>query len=120
VSQRNLQFLIMHLGPGIIRREEALSSLLPAPRYVKLNTDALLRMDPEARGRTMDDAITMRRMTVTEARMLDNRLPLTPEEESEFARLFGDPNAKPAGKSAAVPPAVPAGPSSPIPAGEAT
>ena len=47
ISQRNLQFLIMHLGPAVGRREDAFSrKLVSNPRYVKLNTDALLRMDP--------------------------------------------------------------------------
>src|SRR5690349_22002342 len=43
-------FLVMHLGPVVSRREEALSRLTPGPRFVKLNTDALLRMDPSSRA----------------------------------------------------------------------
>lgn len=109
ITQRNLQFLIMNMAPGVIRREVALSTLLPRPRYVKLNTDALLRMDPEMRGKTMNGAITTRRMTVTEARALDNRLPLSPADEEEFVRLFGNPN-----KAPAVP--KPAAPAAPAPA----
>jgi HK97 family phage portal protein len=91
LTNRNLQFLIMHLGPAIARREKNLNKLLPRPRFVKLNTDALLRMDPETRGKMMDAAIAARRLTVTEARELDNRPPLTTEQEAEFARLFGVP-----------------------------
>ena len=50
-SQRNLQLLIMHLGPSIRLRELALSTLLARPRYVKLNSDAVvLRMDPMAQA----------------------------------------------------------------------
>ena len=50
ISQRNLQFLIMQLGPAVIRRQNKLSNLLPAPRYVKINTKALLQLDPETQG----------------------------------------------------------------------
>lgn len=96
ITQRNLQFLIMQLSPAVTRREKAFSNrLLPRPRYVKMNTDKLLQLDPETRGRVMNSAIAGRRMTVTEARAKDNRPPLTPDEEDEFKRLFGDPTAKP-------------------------
>lgn len=88
ITQRNLQFLIMNLGPVVYRREKNLSKLLPRPRYVKLNTDALLRMDPETRERVIRSKVESRRMTVTEARELDNMPPLTPEQEAEFGRLF--------------------------------
>ena len=50
VTQRNLDFLIMHLGPSVVRRERSLSQLLPRPRFVKLNPSALLRMDDETRA----------------------------------------------------------------------
>jgi HK97 family phage portal protein len=93
ITSRHLDFLILHLGPAVSRREKNLTKLLSAPRFVKLNTDALLRMDPEKRAQMMDEAIEHRRMTVTEARELDNRPPLTPEQEAEFVRLFGAPRA---------------------------
>ena len=89
VTQRNLQLLVLNLGPAFVRRERAFSNgLVPRGQVVKFNTDAILRMDPAARGALMDTAITSRRMTVTEARALDNRPPLTPDQEAEFARLF--------------------------------
>lgn len=89
VTQRNLQLLTLKMGPAITRREHAFTRRLVARgQVVKLNTDAMLRMDPAARGAAMDTAIGARRMTVTEARALDNRAPLTPEQEAEFERLF--------------------------------
>lgn len=91
ITQRNLQFLIMALEPAIVRREKNLSKLLPRPRFVKLNTDALLRMDPETRAKVMVEKIKARLMTPTEGRELDNLPPLTPEQEAEFVRLFGAP-----------------------------
>ena len=89
VTQRNLQLLILNLGPAITRREAALSAALPAPRYVKLNTDALLRMDPGGRAAVIKQAIDGRWLTPDEAREFENRQPLTPEQEAQFDRLFG-------------------------------
>jgi HK97 family phage portal protein len=88
VTQRNLQFLIMHLGPAIVRREVALSTLLPQPRFVKLNTAALLRMDPQTRALVMKTQIDSRTLTPDEARELDDRQPLTEADMAQFERLF--------------------------------
>lgn len=89
VTQRNLQFLILNLGPVFTRRERTFSRLLtPRGQVVKFATDAVMRMDPMGRAELQKTAIEMRRMTVTEARGLENQPPLTPEQEAEFARLF--------------------------------
>jgi hypothetical protein len=77
----------MHLGPAIKRREDALSELSAAPRFVKLNTDALLRMDPAARDLMLTQQVASKRRTISEARAVDNLPPLTPEQEDEIARL---------------------------------
>lgn len=90
ITQRNLQFLIMHLGPAVGRRENAFSRfLVQGPRFVKLNSDALLRMDPEARARTIGARITARTLAPSEARALDDLPPFTDEQLAEFDRLFG-------------------------------
>lgn len=94
ISQRNLQFLIMHLGPTIVRREAALSRLLPRPRFVKFNTSALLRMDDETRAQVIRKRIAARTLTPNEARALENMPPLTDSDYAQFERLFGDPNVK--------------------------
>lgn len=88
ITQRNLQFLIMHLGPCLIRRETALSRMLPKPRYVKFNTDALLRMDSTARSTMMKTQIDARTLTPNEARLIDDREPLTPEQVAEFDHFW--------------------------------
>lgn len=89
VTQRNLQLLILNLGPAFTRRERTFSRrLTPRGQEVKFNTDAILRMDPAARITQMGAEIDRRLMTVTEGRVLLNRKPLTPEDEAEFARLF--------------------------------
>lgn len=88
ITQRNLQALVMNLGPGIGRRERKWSRLLPQPRIVKLNTDALLRMDPLSREQLLKLQIDGRTLAPSEARALNNRPPFTPEQLAEFAVLF--------------------------------
>ncbi|MFJ8842947.1 phage portal protein [Streptomyces cyaneofuscatus] len=89
ITQRNLQLLIMHLGPAIIRRENALSKLTSRPRFVKLNSDALLRMDPLARAQMLAGQITSRQLAPSEARELEDRMPFNESQLAEFDRLFG-------------------------------
>jgi len=102
VTQRNLQFLIMHLGPAFVRREWAFSTwAMPRPRYAKFNTDALLRMDPQTRAQVLGQQVRDRLRAPSEARELDNLQPFTDEQLAEFDRLFGPPKA--ATPAAAVP-----------------
>lgn len=94
VSQRNLQLLVINLNPAIIRRETALSNALARPRFVKLNTDALLRMDPTGRVNVINAQRASNSITPTEARELDNRPAYTPEQIAElktFASLSAGP-----------------------------
>jgi HK97 family phage portal protein len=95
ITQRNLQYLIMQLGPAVIRREKNLSKLLPVPRFVKLNTDALLRMDAATRAATVQTRIESRTLAPSEARAYENQPPLTDAQLAEFDRLFGKPNMQP-------------------------
>lgn len=95
VTQRNLQFLTMHLGPSIVRRELALSTkLLAQPRYMKFNTDALMRMDPKSRADAFAARIAARTLAPSEARELDNLPPFTEAQLAEFDQLF-PPKAQP-------------------------
>jgi HK97 family phage portal protein len=91
IAQRNLQLLIMNLNPAVIRRETALSKLLAQPRYVKLNTNALLRMDPKTQVEMFAAQITSRQLAPSEARELLDRAPFTEAQLAEFDRLFGPP-----------------------------
>jgi phage portal protein BeeE len=88
-QQRNLQFLIMNMAPATAWRETALSTLLPSPRYVKLNTNVLLRMDPATQATVLHQRIEDRTLTVTEARALYELPPLTDAQIAEFALLNG-------------------------------
>ncbi len=92
ITQRNLQFLIMHMGTAFARREWAISNdLLAQPRYVKFATDALLRMDPQTRSTLLGQQVRDRLIAPSEAREIDNREPFTEEQLGEFDRLFGQP-----------------------------
>ncbi|MEU1736471.1 phage portal protein [Streptosporangium sp. NPDC020145] len=95
ITQRNLEFLVLHLGPAVVRRETALTQLTPRPQFVKLNAASLLRMDPAARATTFKTQIEARMLTPNEARELEDRPPLTPEQIAEFERLFGSPRTSP-------------------------
>jgi HK97 family phage portal protein len=96
ITQRNLQFLTLHLGPAVARREDALTrGVVPGPRYVKLNRSALLAMDPEARARTVHARIASRTLAPSEARELEDLPPFTEAQLAEFDRLFGSPRTPP-------------------------
>ena len=88
VTQRNLQFLIINMGPAIARREDALSKITPSPRFVKLNSDAMLRMDPKSTSDKLIAEVSGRITAPSEARALMNRAPFTDEQLAEFDRLF--------------------------------
>lgn len=95
ITQRNLQLMVTALGPAVKRREDALTAALPRPRFVKLNTDAVLRMDPKTRYEMLAIGVDKRAVTPNEWRALDDREPLTPDQEAEFARLFPTRSADP-------------------------
>jgi HK97 family phage portal protein len=88
ITQRNLQLLVMNLGGAIKRREDALSTLLASPRFVKLNRSAVLAMDALTRAQVQAQRITNRTMTPDEARALEDAEPLTEEQYAQFDRLW--------------------------------
>ena len=94
VVQRNLQALIWHIGPAVKRREDALTKLTPRPQFVKLNTNALLRMDPATQVEMINAQIDGRWLAPSEARALRDLPPLTEAQKAEFTELFGAPGAK--------------------------
>jgi len=99
--QRNLQFLIFHLGPAIFRRQESLSRLLPQPRYVRLNTNALLRLDPETQAKIFSARLKDKTITNDEVRAYYEQPPLTQAQIDQFTLLYGGPRTAPDKASAA-------------------
>jgi len=89
LTQRNLQFLIMNLGPAIKRREDALKRVVGAGAFVKLNTEALLRMDPKERRELLIKEVAGGVKTVNEARELENMPPVA-EPESAISTSEGE------------------------------
>jgi HK97 family phage portal protein len=87
ITQRNLQFLIMNLGPVFVRREKALSTWLPKPRFCMFNTDELLRLDPDTKVAMYAAQILSKQRTPSEVRALDNLAPFTPAQIDEFTDL---------------------------------
>lgn len=86
VTQRNLQLLVINLGPAFARREEQWSTALPGDaRFMKFNTEAILRMDPEAKSRVILSKVAGRTLAPSEARALDNLDPYTDEQLAELA-----------------------------------
>jgi HK97 family phage portal protein len=87
ITQRNLQFLILSLGPVFTRRETSLSRIVSNPRYVKFNTDAMLRMDPDTRNNMFIAQVAGKIRTPSEVRELDNLPPFTAAQIEEFKVL---------------------------------
>lgn len=89
ITQRNLQLLVMNLGGAVKRRNDALSQLVRGDRFVKLNADAILAMDPKSRADLFRTQIESRQRTPDEVRAKDDRLPLDDAAYTQFDRLFG-------------------------------
>lgn len=79
VTQADLQFLKHTLSYPIDLLEEAQSALLPQPRVVKYNRDAILRADPKARAEVHAIRLANRTTTVNEVRTLEDEEPFGPE-----------------------------------------
>jgi HK97 family phage portal protein len=94
ITARNLQMLIMHLQATVKRREDALTTVTPRPQFVKLNTNALLRMDPQMQAEVFNTQINGRYLAPSEAREKLDLPPLTDAQKAEFTELFGAPGAK--------------------------
>jgi len=100
---RNLQFLIMNLQPAVTLAENDLSKTQPKPRFVKLNTGTLLRMDPETQAKVIHQRLMDKTLTNTGARAFYDEPPLTAAEIAQFDVLYGAPRTNP---TPAEPPAV--------------
>lgn len=105
ITQRNLQLLIMNVGPGLRRRERYWSRYgLPARRYMRFNTRAFLRLDPQTQTQLLLSEVGAGMITPTEYRALQERQPYTAEQLDElrqFGIIGGQPAAVPAGGAGA-------------------
>lgn len=87
VESRSLHLLTYGLDSWLTRLERVLTELLPRPQYVKINRGALLRTDLLTRYRAYEIAIRNRFGTADEARELEDRPPLTPEQIEQMTKL---------------------------------
>lgn len=102
VDLAQLQLLVNHLNPAIVRRENTFANrLLPRPRYAKFNVKALLRMDAKTQADIFNIEVNSRYRTPDEVRELLDLEPLADDDYAQFDRLFGSKN--PAPTKAAVP-----------------
>lgn len=87
ITQRNVQLLVINMGPVFSRREATFTSAIPRPWFVKFATDAILRMDPQTREELLIARVAGKVLAPSEARELDNLPPFTPEQLEEFKVL---------------------------------
>ncbi len=85
LTQQQLHLLVNYLTAPIVRREWKFTmDALPAPRFVKFNTDALLRLDPTGRTDLTAKQIDAWLTTPDEGRALNNLPPLTPDQVAQL------------------------------------
>lgn len=98
ITQKNLDFMVTRMGPGLKRTDDALSTLTPKPWFARLTREAFLAMDPVQRAELMKLQIESRQRTVSEVRSIDDHQPYTEADYAEFDRLFGSKNQTPTPK----------------------
>lgn len=96
-----MTFVTYTLMPWIRRIEDALSTLLPRPRYVRFDTNAFLRADAKTRYQVHQIGIASGIITPNEARAAENLEPYEGGDEFVMA-LPGAPMAGPGEPTAAV------------------
>lgn len=89
ITQRNLQLLVMNLGGAVKRRDDALTRLVPGARFVRLNRDAILAMDPKTRADLFRTQVESRTRTPDQVRAKEDLPPLSEQDYIQFERLFG-------------------------------
>lgn len=114
VSQSDLAFLKYSIDNWLVDIEDAWSEMIPAPRVVKFNTSALLRMDEEARWAIHDLRLKNKTTSVNRVLTLEDELPF-PDPEFDKPGIPGGPEV-PARPEKVAPPA--ADPTGTAPTGE--
>lgn len=75
--------------PWARRLEDALTSMLPQPQYVKANLDALARADLKTRMESHEIGLRAGVRTNDEVRALEDEPPLTDEQKAEWQAMYG-------------------------------
>lgn len=81
--------------PWCMRIEEALTAHMPRPQYAKFNLDAGVRADLKSRMESHEIAMRTGVSTQDEARALEEKEPLTPEQKAEWLAMYGPQSRSP-------------------------
>ncbi|MCF7548907.1 phage portal protein [Pseudonocardia sp. WMMC193] len=84
-EQEGLNLLKFSLGGPLARFEQALTQHFPRGTFAKANLDAILRADTLTRYQAHEVGIRAGFLTDDEARELEERPPLTPEQRAQLA-----------------------------------
>ncbi len=76
IAQGNTNLLVRTINAWIVRLEHALTDIRPRPRYVKLNPNALLRVDPETQAKISDIELSNGTRNQDEVRSLHELAPI--------------------------------------------
>lgn len=96
VELNQIQFLTNTLRPWITRLETAFSEILPAPRYVRFNTDAMLRPDTKTRWEVNQIRRNIGAANIDEIRAQEDEPPLPNGQGQDFTPLAAKAAAAPA------------------------
>lgn len=87
VEQRSIDFLTYGIGPTLVRRERALSRLLPSRQFVRYDLKALLRTDVETRYKSHAIGIAAKFLDPDEARH-EEGLPALTDAQKKVLELI--------------------------------
>lgn len=88
MTMDQMRLLVNYLNAPVVRREWKFTmDALPSPRFLKFNTDALLRLDPTARTELQIKQIGSWLSFPDEGRALNNLPPLTPEQVAQLQSM---------------------------------
>lgn len=86
-EQQQIQFLTHTLRPWVTRLEAAFSDLLPSPRYVRFNVDALIRVDTKTRWEIHEIGRDIGATNIDEIRALEEMPPLPDGKGQDYTAL---------------------------------
>lgn len=87
VEQSAINFATFTLRPWVTRIEQALSALMPRPRYVRFNVDAMIRTDMKSRYEVYQIARNIGAKNVDEIRELEDETPLPDGKGQDYTPL---------------------------------
>ncbi len=90
LEMNQIKYQTRALQPIFTRLEHHLARLLPAYQYVKFNPDALVRTDTKTRAEVHEINLRTAMETQREGRELEDRPPLTPQEQAEWLTFYGN------------------------------